>query len=360
MKLKHPLKTVILFSFFLILHFESIGQVYFKTNDFLSTAKDLKIVGDAKFTEKVLRISPAISNQKGACWYKNQLDLSKGFETEFSFRIWGNDIKEQGGDGFAFVIQSLGDNQLGNAGDDIGYKTIPRGVVFEFDTHKDADDYKKNQVAMMEYNGNTKTYFREATVHEIPEISDGSEHFARIEYKEGRLIFYLDSYIFPVLSSKIDLSSLIGNTKAWIGFTSSTGSAFSNHDIISWNIKETVPKPTEIDVKKVEISNKTLIKVKSRKLIIGVLDHNRIDGDVISLKINNDWHLNKYYLQATPRILDFTLTGFNAELVVYANNLGSEPPNTCSITIDDGITKQVVKLEADMKKSEAITLQFEE
>ncbi len=337
-----------------------LGQIYFKTNDFLSTAKDLNLVGNARFTENVLRITPSSANQTGACWYKTPMDLTKGFETEFSFRIWGHDTKELGGDGFAFVIQGNNNSVIGNTGDDIGYKSIPKGVVFEFDTHKDADDYKKNQIAMMQMDLATKRYFREATVHEIPEISDGKEHFARIEYKDGRLVFYLDSYLFPVLSSKIDVANLVGNTKAWIGFTAATGSAYSNHDIVSWSIKETVPKPTDIDTKKVEVSNKTLLKVKNRHLIISVYDHNRIDGDVISLKINNDWYLNKYYLQATPRIIDFTLTGFNADLIVYANNLGSEPPNTCSVVVDDGKTKQVVKLEADMKKSEAITLQFEE
>jgi IPTL-CTERM motif/Legume lectin domain len=36
------------------------------------------------------------------------------------------------------------------------------------------------------------------------------------------------------LSHVVDLVSLLGTTQAYVGFTSGTGAAFANHDILTW------------------------------------------------------------------------------------------------------------------------------
>ncbi|MEO7177051.1 MAG: L-type lectin-domain containing protein, partial [Saprospiraceae bacterium] len=331
------------------------AQVLFKANDMKVISKDLSQNGESKVLNKVLRIAPAKPSQSGSCWYsKHKIDLSRGFETEFTFKLSNHDADLGGGDGFAFMIQNQSENALGGKGDDIGYKGIPYGVVIEFDTYKDPEDNSHNQVALMQYDQVKQQYIREATVHEIPELHDNKEHFARIEYKDGVLIFFLDSYLFPVLTFRLDIATRVKatNSEAWLGFTASTGKAYSDHDILSWSIRQILPPPN-IDVKKVEVVNARTIEVKSRDLKISVWDHNQIDGDIVSIKANDLWLITDYTLKGEAKIIDYTFTGFQSELILYAMNQGRNPPNTASLLVDDGFTKQIIKLEATMKKSEA-------
>jgi hypothetical protein len=354
-------RLICLTALFFGIAFSTEAQVLFRTNQFNVLRKDLSLVENTQIIDTILRLTPSAPMQRGACWYvRKQIDLSKGFETEFTFKIHQNDAKLKGGDGFAFVIQAEGPNVIGGTGDEIGYKAIPNAVVIEFDTHKDADDKTRNQVALMKYDPQTRTYHREATVHEIRELNNGQEHFARIEYKNGFLVFFMDSYLFPVLSFKLDIPERLGkaDNMAWIGFTSATGNAYSHHDILSWSLSEFLPPPEDIKEEKIEVTDAEVIEVKSRKISISVWDHNRIDGDIISLKLNDHYVLTRYPLEAAKKTVPLRITGFNARLILYAHNLGDIPPNTAAIEIDDGISKQVIKLKASLEQSEAIVIQY--
>lgn len=347
----------IFFVLLLISSNEVNAQKILKINQFDIGNEEIQLAGHSHLADHRLRLTDAVKDQVGASWFKNKVGLTNGFEVEFTFQIWGNDAVEKGGDGFTFVIQNSGTGVVGKFGDDLGYKSIPNAVVLEFDTHKDPDDKTKNQVALMEYIPASGKYFRKATVHEIPEISDGKEHFARIEYKDGRLVFFLDSYLFPVLSSQVEISKILGSDEAWIGFTSSTGKGSSNHDIISFQLKQYLPPPP-IEVEKIEVVPTREVVVKSRQLRIKIWDHNKIDGDIVSLKSGNEWLLTTYTLQKEPVDVEYKLTGFKTNLILYANNVGSIPPNTATLEIDDGITKQVFKLEADLKTSQSLTITY--
>lgn len=337
------------------------AQAFFKTNDFKVLAEDLNMNGSAAVIDDILRLTPARQNQRASCWYnRRKIDLNKGFETEFTFKIHANDAANGGGDGFAFVLHNQGLSAIGGIGNELGYKSIPNAVVIEFDTHIDEGDKTRNQVALMRYNQKTGSYDREATVHEIRELNNGQEHFARIEYKEGFLTFYMDSYLFPVLSYKIDIAERIGasDEKAIIGFTSSTGEAYSHHDILSWSLGEFLPPPEDIKEAEVQVLDGEVIEVKSRNLVISVWDHNRIDDDVISLKVNDKYILTKFTLGAIRKSINYRLTGFRAQLILYAHNLGEIPPNTAAIEIDDGVDKHIIKLKATLQQSESLILQY--
>ncbi len=349
---------IFLVACFLLSMNQSKAQIFFKSKDFQIAKKDLFISGQSSVVKERLRLTSAAANQSGACWFNQKIGIKNGFETEFTFEINSNDAKEKGGDGFAFVLHNQGTNTPASIGDGLGYQKIMNAIVIEFDTHKDDDDKTRNQVALMEFDGNTKRYTRKSTVHEIPELNDGKSHFARIEYRNGWLHFFLDSYIFPVLSSKIDISDILKAETAWIGFTASTSNAYSNHDILSWNINEAPDKPKDIDEKKVEVKTIKTIKVETRNLEIKIWDHNKIDGDMVSIKINDKWLLSNYTLKKEPLKIDYTLTGFSANLVIYAHNLGTVPPNTATIEIWDGKELHTVKLESNFETSQAITLQM--
>ena len=98
--------------------------------------------------------------------------------------------------------------------------------------------------------------------------------------------------------------------------------------------------------------------MKNRKLTISVWDHNTIDGDVISLKLGDEWIVTEYELSAKKYIIQATLLGFSQDLVLYAHNVGMVPPNTVTITVFDGLTTQRISLESNMETSESIKIAF--
>ena len=106
------------------------------------------------------------------------------------------------------------------------------------------------------------------------------------------------------------------------------------------------------------VMEKGTLQVKNRKLTISVWDNNTVDGDVISLKLGEDWILTQYELKSKKNTLETTLIGFSEDLILYAHNVGMVPPNTVAITIFDGLTTQKISLESNMETSESIKIAY--
>jgi hypothetical protein len=117
-------------------------------------------------------------------------------------------------------------------------------------------------------------------------------------------------------------------------------------------IKINTPKSTE---KRIEFIGKTVI-VKNKQLKIEIWDNNKEDGDIISLKLNNEWILEKFHLKKQKYFIQFNLIKKENKLTLFAENLGSIPPNTAAITIYDGDIKKTYTLNSDLKKSETIKI----
>jgi hypothetical protein len=354
------MKFLIAFSMLFFVSTFGRTQHVFKINDFKAAEQQLNVEGNAAFVEERLRLTPARTGQQGACWYKvEKIDITAGFETEFTFLI--SEASSVAGDGFAFIIQDQAPDVLGGTGDNIGYKGIPYVIAIEFDT-KDDHEGSRNHINLSFYEEeNGGRYRRFATVHEIPEITDGQPHFTKVNYQYGRLEVYLDSYIFPVLSVKMDVKAKIGadDGEAWLGFTSATSDAYANHDLLQWSLREVLPVPEVIETADIEVVDAQQMAVKGRKLRIRVWDHNRIDGDTISLKWGDQWILTNRRIEAEPHEVELTLHGFSQKLVLYANNVGMVPPNTATIAVFDGQSTQRVELNADLRRSEALVIRYE-
>jgi hypothetical protein len=337
------------------------GQEYlFQINDFKASDGSINLLGGCSMADGKLRLVSDKASQAGACWYKaRKIDFTDGFETEFTFLINQDAAGALPGDGFAFVIQAQSPDLSGGTGDAIGYKKIPYAVALEFDI-KDDNEGSRNHINLSFYNPETKSYRQYATVHEIPEITDGKPHFTRIIYREGRLQIFLDSYLFPVLSVKLDVAAKINSPDhtGWLGFTASTSDLHANHDLLSWSVKEFAPVPEDIAIDSVRVIEKGSLQVKKRKLTISVWDHNTIDGDIVSLKLGEEWILTQYELTATKKVFEATLLGFGQDLVLYAHNVGMVPPNTVTVSVFDGISTQRVSLESNMETSESIKIVF--
>lgn len=126
---------------------------------------------------------------------------------------------------------------------------------------------------------------------------------------------------------------------------------------ISSNLKiSEVPK--SISDREIVPSNKVIL-VSSREVELELYDHQMIDGDIVSVNFNGEWVLEKHPLKGKPYILNITLneTGKNY-LVLHAENLGKQPPNTMALRYMYKGKKEKVVLTSNMAKSEMIEIEI--
>ncbi|TAE72101.1 MAG: hypothetical protein EAZ85_10165 [Bacteroidetes bacterium] len=326
-----------------------------------------------KETNCVVLTSDEIS-QKGGLWHtKQKINIKNGFITEFSFRIHKNGISWNepnlsGADGIAFVIHNNSQaTDQGEIGGGMGYEKIPNCVAVEFDTWANEQE-NSNHIAIQTKGKYPNTAQPEGTIaknENLPVLlKNGEIHQATIEYKDKKIVIFLNK--IKVLEKEIDLSktiSLEDNEKAWIGFTASTGAAFSQHEIHSWSFKEYIP-PIIVVEKPKTLENRTIvgknkIKVKSRKISLEIWDQGIEDGDIISLNLNNQWILENYTIKKRKKIIEITLEGKENYLVLHALNLGSSPPNTVALTIKDSKKTHKTLLNSNMKASDSIEIMYD-
>ncbi|HEV7782402.1 MAG TPA: PKD domain-containing protein [Chitinophagaceae bacterium] len=99
------------------------------------------------------------------------------------------------------------------------------------------------------------------------------------------------------------------------------------------------------------------ITVDNDSLVVSLYDNGIIDGDSISLIYNNEVILSKQLLGTKPLTLYLTIDPqrSNNELVMYAENLGSIPPNTALMIITDGNNRYEVNVSSNKRSNGAVS-----
>lgn len=192
----------------------------------------------------------------GTAWAPDKVSLNKSFSIAFSFEMYGGtpgDLDPTwNGDGITFTLHNdpNGVAALGAAGGGLGLSGINPTVSFVFDSFvANEGDMVASQV------GGTNFETDYITMQPVP-VNSGSlrnaELFAWVDYdgvnKELRL-FLNDSNVKP-LSEILWLGAgswegYFGTDQLYFGFTSATGGATDNHNILSYSLT-TVPLPSAI------------------------------------------------------------------------------------------------------------------
>lgn len=213
----------------------------FNFTDF-SSCTGLQVNGNAACTGGVLRVTPAIGSQSGSAFSTTLIPLGTGasFSTFFTFRIsasgGGADVDGLGADGIVFVVQPVA-STVGGGGGGIGYSGIPTSLGVEFDTWDNgigAGDPNGNHVGV-DLNGSVASV---VTALIPTRMNDGNIWYAWIDYNGAVLELRLSQTstrpATPTLSYAVNLAAVLGTTQAYVGFTSGTGAAWGNHDILTW------------------------------------------------------------------------------------------------------------------------------
>lgn len=194
----------------------------------------------------VLRLTNALS-QSGSAFLLNPIDLANqaSFSTFFKFNISNpmgiSDGDGQGADGIVFVVQTVS-NTAGGSGGGIGYLGIEKSLGVEFDTWDNGlqwNDPNGNHLGIDlggSFNGPTQTI--------ATRMNNGEDWYAWIDYNgatgliEVRLSETSARPATATLTRAADLVDILGQTSAYIGFTSGTGAAGGYHDIVAWQFED--------------------------------------------------------------------------------------------------------------------------
>jgi hypothetical protein len=101
------------------------------------------------------------------------------------------------------------------------------------------------------------------------------------------------------------------------------------------------------------------IYFKSDSLSIAIYDNGEVDGDTVSVIINDEMFIQKQGLKSSAFRKTFYIPQTQSDsllVVLYAENLGKYPPNTGLLQIKDGEEIFYVRFKADLNQNAAIVL----
>ena len=107
----------------------------------------------------------------------------------------------------------------------------------------------------------------------------------------------------------------------------------------------------------------TTVYLISDSISISLFDNGEIDGDTVSVFLNDKIIIFKKGLttKAITQIIYLpSFTGDSLVLVMYAENLGSIPPNTGLLILQDGDVRHEIRFAGDLQKNSAIILRRRE
>ncbi len=134
-------------------------------------------------------------------------------------------------------------------------------------------------------------------------------------------------------------------------------------DIVKAEPQVNTPKPTEEKIKNAArpFEKRTAavvktIEIEQETFNVDLYDNGDIDGDTISLFYNGKLLLSQKKLTDKPLSLKLSAESNKDvnELIMYAENLGSIPPNTALMVVTDGPNRYEVRISSDLQKSGVI------
>ncbi len=112
----------------------------------------------------------------------------------------------------------------------------------------------------------------------------------------------------------------------------------------------------QMEYKKRSLNLMKTISVSNKTIRIDLYDNGEIDGDSISVFFNDKLVLSNQRLsdKAVSLTLSLNENPEVNELIMYAENLGTIPPNTALMVVTDGKMRYEVRIDSDLKRSGVI------
>ena len=104
----------------------------------------------------------------------------------------------------------------------------------------------------------------------------------------------------------------------------------------------------------------TEINVNHSDLQILLLDYMKVDDDTVSVYLNRSLLIKNIRVTKRPAVINFKLDTRTElhEVLLYAENLGTVPPNTSELILVDGDSRHRIMIVSDKEKSATINLRY--
>jgi hypothetical protein len=102
------------------------------------------------------------------------------------------------------------------------------------------------------------------------------------------------------------------------------------------------------------------LKLESPEIKIDLYDNAEIDNDTVTIFLNNKLLVYRQMLKTQPLSIKLNaLSGTDYELVMYADNLGTIPPNTALMVVTAGVKKYELRVASNDQKSAVVRFRFD-
>ena len=124
-------------------------------------------------------------------------------------------------------------------------------------------------------------------------------------------------------------------------------------------VKPQLPKPEVLKTRANELTK--MIVVNSEEVVVKLFDNGEIDGDTISVYLDNKLILSKKLLTAKALTVNLRMDEDNSEheLVMVAENLGRIPPNTSLMIVTAGDKKFEVRITSTEQKNAMVKFRYQ-
>jgi hypothetical protein len=170
----------------------------------------------------------------------------------------------------------------------------------------------------------------------------------------------------PVLKNDRDLMV----KKEAIASRPNDGGSDQKRSLVSGADKKLAPKDNRLINDRIENPPAAFFESRETEVIqhllftgdsvtVSVYDNGTVDGDTVSIILNNKVIVAKKMLSSNPFKIRISMPDNMNDsllLIMYAENLGAYPPNTGLIVLQDDHARTEIRFAGDLKKSSAIVL----
>ncbi|HEX7900717.1 MAG TPA: L-type lectin-domain containing protein, partial [Planctomycetota bacterium] len=228
----------------------ALGQIDFSGG--FGTTTGLQANGNATFAAGRLRLTAAVNDQRGSCFYTTaQVMRSFATRARFKFTPGSNPMA----DGICFVLQRAGTTALGGGGGGQGYAGIVTSLAVKFDIYPNAGSYTGMYV-----NGAAPDQ-PERALNPGLNFHSGNIFQADLVYDGDELRVTITDTVTTASAAQtylVDIPSVLGGATAYVGFTAATGGLNAIQEILSWTFTPPPAAPASLSASRDQLQQVTL------------------------------------------------------------------------------------------------------
>lgn len=99
-----------------------------------------------------------------------------------------------------------------------------------------------------------------------------------------------------------------------------------------------------------------VFETKSNRVKMVIYDNAEIDGDTLSIALNEKFVVTKYALKRKKKVIRLPLSEGMNNITIYAHNEGDTPPNTAKVILKSGLNRKEILVNTSLRKNQRLKI----